>query len=123
VPDLPGLRRPRPNLPHLHLTPNGETTMDLTWTRGEFNALYGKGENGATLFTINDSMTRGDESAILRTRLPGLREHARIEPPDGAPQYSNAAREKAMRAAAKGLEQWASKVLGVALTVHIVDNT
>ncbi len=97
--------------------------MDLTFTRGEFNTLYGKGENGATLFTISDSLTKNDESAVLRTHLPGLREHTTIAPPEGAPKYSNAAREKAMRAAAKGLEQWASKVLGVTLTVNIVDNT
>jgi hypothetical protein len=97
--------------------------MDLTFTRGEFNSLYGKGENGATLFTISDSMTRGDDSVNLRTSLPGLRENTTIAPPEGAPKYSNAAQEKAMRAAARGLEQWASKVLGVTLTVNIVDNT
>ncbi len=97
--------------------------MDLTFTRGEFNSLYGKGENGATLFTIHDSVTSGDDSAILRTSLPGMRKQTTIAPPEGAERYSNAAREKAMRAAAKGLEQWASKVLGVALTVNVVDNT
>ncbi len=96
--------------------------MNLTWTRGGYNSLYGKGENGATLFTIHDSMARSDD-AVLRTRLPGLREHTTIAPPEGAPKYSNAAREKAMRAAAHGLEQWASKVLGVSLTVNVVDNT
>jgi hypothetical protein len=96
--------------------------MNLTFTRGEYNSLYGKGENGATLFTIHDSMTKSDD-AVLRTKLPGLRESTTIAPPEGTERYSDAAREKAMRAAAKGLEQWASKVLGVALTVNIVDNT
>ncbi len=97
--------------------------MDLTFTRGEHNILYAKGENGATLFTISQSFSRSDEKVHLKTSLPGLRDVTVIEAPEGCTKWSRETNERAMRSAARGLEQWASRVLGVALTVNVVDNT
>ncbi len=97
--------------------------MDLTFIRGDHGSLKGQGENGATIFTISQSMSRGDENVILRTSLPGLRDTTVIEAPEGCTKWSGETNQKAMRAAARGLEQWAAKVLGVALTVNVVDNT
>ncbi len=97
--------------------------MDLTFTRGVSANFTGKGEDGTTLFTIRESLVLVDDSATLRVYLPGFPDRIAIAPPDGALPGGKVTREKAMRVAADSLEQWASKVLGVALAVNVVDNT
>ncbi len=97
--------------------------MDLTFTRTRHNTLQGCGPDGTTLFAIDQSSSRSSETVSVKSYLPGTSDPGAIEAPEGCTKWSAETNTLAMRAAAKGLEQWASKVLGVALTVNIVDNT
>lgn len=93
--------------------------MNLTFTRTEYGGARGVGENGAVLFTIAPSMT-SRTTVNLRTRLPGIRENITVEGPD---KYDKVTFAAAMEKAARILERWAARQLGVALAVNIVDNT
>ncbi len=97
--------------------------MNLTFTKAGHGTFKGVGENGTTIFTISQSFSRSDENVHLKTPLPGLRDVTVIEAPDGCTKWSRETNTLAFRAAADSLEPWASKVLGVTLTVNIVDNT
>ncbi len=97
--------------------------MDLTFTKTSHGTLRGSGPDGTTLFSIGQSTRRGEETVIVKDELPGLGDRTVIEAPDGCTKWCRETNTLAMRVAADSLEQWASNVLGVALTVNIVDNT
>ncbi len=97
--------------------------MDLTFTRTRHNTLQGAAPDGTILFGIDQSSSRNSEAVYVKCNLPGAGDSGAIDAPEGCNKWSAETNALAMRFAADSLEQWASKVLGVALTGNGGDNT
>ncbi len=97
--------------------------MNLTFTKTRHGGISGAAPDGTSLFNIGQSTSRNEEKVIVQASLPGMASRIVIDAPEGRTKWDRETNMLAFRAAADSLEQWASNVLGVTLTVNVVYNT